>query len=164
MGRRFLQSLEQGIESLRREHVHFVDNIHFVPAEGGGVLDSFPKVPNLFNPPIGSRVHLNYVHRRAAVYPLAELALVAGLGHGTLGAETVDPLSQYLCRRRLAGASGAGKKVGMGQLAGGKGILQGFYYMFLTDKALGKTPGPVAAVQCLVGQDYPSSLPFFIIL
>ena len=91
-GGRLLQGLEKGVEGLVGEHVHFIDDVHFVFVLGGKILDVLPELPDFVDPPVGSPVDLQDIHRNPVPNLLAEGALVARMAGGTLpGSSTPWP-------------------------------------------------------------------------
>ena len=56
MGRRFFQRLQEGVESFRRQHVHFVDDVDFLMPFGRHEFYRFPQGADIFDTAVGSRV------------------------------------------------------------------------------------------------------------
>ena len=59
---RFFECFEQGIKSLSREHVYFVDNINLALALRSRISHLFAQLPDFINPAIRSSVNLQYIH------------------------------------------------------------------------------------------------------
>ena len=82
MGRRLLQGLQQGVEGLLGEHVHFIDDIDLVLALGRQILDLLPQVPDLVDAPVGGAVDFQDVQGGAVGDLPAHLAGVVGVRGG----------------------------------------------------------------------------------
>ena len=135
VGRRLFQRLQQRVEGLPGEHVHFVDDVDLVLALAGRVLDALEQVrPDLFDPVVGSAVDLQHVDAPAFRDFPAERAGVAGGYGGT--ADAVQGLGQDAGRGRLAHAAGSGEQIGMGDLAGLYGVFKRGGDVFLADYAV----------------------------
>ena len=65
--RRFLEGLEKGVESLRRQHVHLVDDIHLIFS----YLRRYPHLvderADILNTAVRSRVKFKYIERSVVV-------------------------------------------------------------------------------------------------
>ena len=59
---RFFECFEQGIKSLSREHVYFVNNINLALALRSRIPHLFAQLPDLINPAIRSPVNLQHIH------------------------------------------------------------------------------------------------------
>ncbi len=122
VGRRLLQSLEEGVEGRVGEHVDFVDDIDLVRPLGGHVLDLLPQVPDFVDAPVGGAVDFQHVQGGAVGDLPADLAGVVGVGRGALLA--VEGLGQDAGHRGLADAPGAAEQKSVGHPAGAQGVLQ----------------------------------------
>src|SRR2546426_5976864 len=60
-GGRLFERLEQGVERLLREHVDFIDDIHFVAALGGGVADRLAQIADFIHPAVRGPVDLENI-------------------------------------------------------------------------------------------------------
>ncbi len=135
VGGRLFQRLQQRVEGLLGEHVHFVDDVDLVLALAGRVLDALEQVrPDLFDAVVGGAVDLQHVDAPAFRYFLAERTVVAGGYGGTVDA--VQGLGQDAGRGRLAHAAGSGEQVGMGDLACLYGVFKRGGDVFLADYAV----------------------------
>ena len=124
VGRRLFDDLQQGVEGLGAEHVHFIDDVDPVAAEGGAGLRLLPQGPGIGHGGPAGGVDLDDV--QAAVRLLgspAGIAHTAGRGGGTLGA--VEGPSQDAGRAGLARAAHAGEEVGLVDAAALLGPLEG---------------------------------------
>jgi D-mannonate dehydratase len=59
--RRLLHDLEQGVETLRGDHVRFVDDEHPVPGFGRGVERAVPQVAGIIHAAVASCVEFDDV-------------------------------------------------------------------------------------------------------
>ena len=109
---RLFQRLEKGVERLRRQHVHLVDDVDLVPSLQWRKLDLFEQVSDLVHAVVGRGVHLDYVHIGRLQKRPAGVALPA---RRTVGERmfAIDCAGENLRRRRLSGASRAGEKIGV---------------------------------------------------
>ena len=87
--------------------------------QGHGLYDDLTDV---IDAGVRGRVHLEHVQAGRAGDLAAGVAPAARLGGETLGA--IERLGQYARHRRLAHAAGAREKIGVVNLAGGKGVAQ----------------------------------------
>ena len=135
VGRRLFERLQQGVEGLLGQHVHFVDDVDLVLALAGGVLDALEQMrPDLFDPVVGRAVDLQDVDAASFRDFPAERAGVAGRHRRAFDA--VQGLGQDAGRGRLAHAAGSGEEVGMGDLARLNGVFQRGGDVFLPDHAV----------------------------
>jgi hypothetical protein len=137
--RGFFQGFQQGVESLLGQHVHFVNDINFIPPVGREITDIFPQFPDVIYPPIGGPVNLEDIQVAPLGNLLAGRAAIAGVGGRAFLA--VQGLGQDTGHRGLAHSPGPAEQVGMGHPTGFKGILEGPGYVGLADD-LFKNLGP----------------------
>ena len=143
-----LQGLEQRVLGSGGEHVDLVEQVHLGPSRRGEV-DPFEEAPHVVDLVVGGGVELLKVERAALLDRQAGLADAAGLAVvAQVGA--VERLGQHPGGGGLAAAPGAVQQVGVADLVGAHGRLQGPDHMVLT-LDLGELLGPVAAVERLVG-------------
>ena len=129
--RRFLQSLEEGIESLRRKHVDFVDDVDLVPSCRGGIIDTVPQLADIIDAPVGRGVDLDHIQKGPVLDCLAGLADPAG----TLALrKAVQSLGQQPGGGRLAGPPGPAEQVGVAGRAGSDLVFQDSDNVFLAEK------------------------------
>ncbi|MBA7565019.1 hypothetical protein ES708_06690 [subsurface metagenome] len=111
MLRRLLQGFQQGVESLRRKHVDFIDNIYAVFSGGRRIFYGLPEFPYLINAAVGSAINLKDIQIITPGDFLTNRAGVAGVGIGGVGA--VKGFCQDSGCARFADAPCAGEHVGM---------------------------------------------------
>ena len=147
MGRRLLERLEECVERLPREHVHFVDDVGFVVAPRGPDGDVLPQLAHLVDAAIAGGVDLHHVDilpgrdRRAAVADVAGLAADPAGAFKRLGIDAGGA--------RLAHAAGAGEKIGMADPARLDRPRQASGDVFLADEFI-EPLWPVAAGHHLI--------------
>ena len=91
--RRFLESFEQGVERLIREHVDFVDNVDLVFTLGRRKVDLIAQITDIIHAGVGGRVDLDEIQKTILVDSFAVVTLVVGTLR-TVWVETVDGLCQ----------------------------------------------------------------------
>jgi hypothetical protein len=101
--RRLFERLQERVERVLREHVHFVDDVDLEPALHRPVRDRLHQVAHLVDLRVRRAVDLEDVERDAVRDLLAGRALVAGIGRGPLFA--VERLREDARRRGLADAA-----------------------------------------------------------
>jgi hypothetical protein len=140
--RRLLQGLQQGVEAVVGEHVHFVDEVDLVAAAAGRVLHVLQQLAGLVH--LGARggVHLDQVHEAAGVDLGAGGADAAGLGGDALVA--VEGLGQDAGDGGLAHAAGAGEQVGVVQAVVVQGVHQGAQHVLLPHHFMEIARAPLA--------------------
>ena len=143
MGRRLLQSLQQGVEGLVGQHMYFIYNIDLVAGLAGGEVDLLSQVANLVYAPIGGGINLDQVQAAAFGEANADGASAAGLLRPIRGA--VDRLGQDAGHAGLARPPGAGEEVSVAHPAISQGVPQGARHVFLADH-LGEGLGTPSAI------------------
>ncbi len=147
MLRRFLHDLQQGVEGVPGEHMHLVDDVHPLFQHGGGIDRLLPQGAGVIDAAVGGGVQLRHIQQRTAVDAPAAVALAAGRAvHRMLA---VDGLGEDTGAGSLAGAAGAGEKVGVSHAALRHLPLERIGDMGLSHH-LGKGLGTVFAVQSLI--------------
>ena len=111
VGRRLLERLEERIERLPREHVHFVDDVGLVVAARRPDGDVLPQLPHLVDAAVAGGVDLHHVDILTGSDRQAGVADIAGLAADPTGA--FKRLGVDAGGARLAHAAGAGEKIGM---------------------------------------------------
>ena len=111
MRRRFLQRLEQRVEGVVRQHVHFVDEVDLEPTLGRCVLGVFHQLPGIVHPGARRGIHLDEIHEASVVDRGTRIAFPTGLGNDAFRA--IQGLGEYAGQRGLADAAGARKQVGV---------------------------------------------------
>ena len=120
---RLLQRLEEGVEGGGGQHVHLVDDVDLVFAYLGRDAYLLHQLADVVHGVVGCGVQLVDVVRALFIEGDAGFARVACLAVGS-GMQAVDGLGEDAGTGRLAHAARAAEEVGMGQLAGGNGILE----------------------------------------
>ena len=143
MGRRLFQSFQKGIESFLGEHVHFIDNVHFLPAHSRQGAYRLLQRTDFLNAPVGGRIDFIHIKTGTGIDLTAALALITGIH--TVGMKAVHRLRQDFGHTGLPGAPGTGKKIGMGQAVLFNGPLKGDGNMFLPHH-LRKRAGPPLSI------------------
>ena len=106
--RRLLERLQQRVERVRREHVHFVDQVDLVAAARRRVLHVVEQLARVVDLGARGRVHFEQVDEAARVDVAAGAALAAGLRRHALLA--VQRLGEDARDRGLADAARAGEQ------------------------------------------------------
>src|SRR5215218_2264787 len=61
---RLLEHLGEGVKGLGRQHVDLIDDVDLHPSGGGREVYLVPEVPDLIDPAVRRRVHLQHIDRR----------------------------------------------------------------------------------------------------
>ena len=150
MRRRLFQRLEQAVERLLRQHVHFVDDVDLVARAGGRIAHAVDDLADIVDAGARGRVHFQHVDVAAFGDGDAGLAYAAGMD-GRLGALAVRPDAVERAGDDARGgglshAAHAGQHEGMGDAARGEGVGEGTDQRFLPDQP-GEVLRPVFAGQ-----------------
>ncbi len=121
--RRLLQRLQEGIESLRRKHVHLVDDEDAVTPHLRRDVHLVCEVAYVVHAVVGGGVELDDVERGASFYVAACLALAACLAI-CRGVKAVDGLGEDTRARSLAHPARPAEQVRLRQAPRADGILQ----------------------------------------
>ena len=119
---RLLQSLEEGVESLLREHMNLIDDKQRVFANLRHNAHLLDKRTNIVHRVVRCGIQLVNIQRATLVEGTARLALVASLG--TYGVKTVYRLGKNAGTRSLTHSTGTAEEVGVRQLSTLNGVLQ----------------------------------------
>src|SRR5439155_27198238 len=132
--RRLLERLQEGVEGVLREHVHFVDDVDLEAAPDRLVRDRLHEVPHLVDLGVRGAVDLEHVEGTS----LADLAAVRALVAGLLAdpALAVERLREETRRRRLAHPPRPGEEEGVGDAARRDGGLERARHVLLADDLL----------------------------
>jgi len=122
VGRRLLEDLEQGVEGVARKLVRLVEDEHPVAIAHRQDAGDLAQFADVVDAAVRGSVHLDDVEGEAAGDLPARRALAARLRRRTVLA--VERLGEQARRRGLADAAQAGEQVGVGDLAGGEGVLE----------------------------------------
>ena len=128
--RRLLQSLEEGIERRRREHMNLIDDKDRVVALLRDDTHLLNKVTDVVNRVVRCRIELVHIERASLVERATRLTLVASLA--TLRIETVDGLCKDSCTGGLTHATRSAEHIGVRQLSTLDGVFQGRCNMTLS--------------------------------
>ncbi|EKY07669.1 hypothetical protein HMPREF9120_00948 [Neisseria sp. oral taxon 020 str. F0370] len=128
---RLFEGFEHGVKRTFGEHVHFVDDIDFVFARGGGVLGVFQYFADVVDAGVGGGVDFQKVDVASGVDVAAALAFAAGFA--VLRLFAVEAFGEDAGDGGFADAARAGEQVGVVQTAFVEGVLQGFDDVFLAD-------------------------------
>ena len=109
--RRFFERLEKRVESLRREHVHFVDDVNFVATLGRCITNVVPQLAHLLDAVIARAIDLEHVEAVARGDFLAAIADAARIDRRPVNA--VERLGQNARRGSLPDPARADKQIGM---------------------------------------------------
>ncbi|OLP62822.1 hypothetical protein BJM39_11975, partial [Salmonella enterica subsp. enterica serovar Javiana] len=147
--------LEQGVETLRGDHVGLVDDVDLETALGRAVGRALAQVTGVVDTTVAGGVDLDDVDRAgaAAGEGHARVADTARVGGRALLA--VEAARQDAGAGRLAAAAGAGEEVGVVDPAGAQRLHERLGDVLLPDH-VGEGLGPVAAVQGGAHEGNPS--------
>ena len=148
MRRGFFQGFEEGIEAVRGQHVHLVDDIDLVASLGGGIQHVVQQLAGVLDLGAGGGIDLDQIRKAALVQFAAHQALTAGLD--TLAVFAVHGLGQNAGDGGLADTASAGKQIGVMQPVEFQRVRQCADNVVLTDD-LAELAGSPLAGQCLIG-------------
>ena len=131
VGRRLFQRLEQGVERVGGEHVHFVDQVDLEAPTAWRVLHVIEKFAGIFDLGAARGVDLDQVDEAALVNLPAYRTRAAGRGRDT--GLAVEAFGYDSCNGGLAHTPGAGEQIGVVQALVVQGIDQGLEHMGLAD-------------------------------
>ena len=148
MRRRLLERLEQRIEGVRREHVHFVDQVDLVAAARRRVLHVVEQLARVIDAGARGGIDLDQIDAAAGIDLAAAGALAAGRrAHAALA---VQALGEDARDRGLAHPARTGEQKGVVHAAAGERIGERAQHMLLPGH-LGKAARPPFARQCGIG-------------
>ncbi|MNF60076.1 hypothetical protein D3C84_416810 [compost metagenome] len=131
VGRRLFEGLEQGVERVRGEHVHFVDQVDLVAAAAGRVLHVVEQLAGIFHLGAAGGVHFDQVDETALIDLPAHRTLATR--RGADASLAVQALGKNTRDGGLAHAPRAGEEIGVVQALVVQGIDQGLQHMSLAD-------------------------------
>ena len=152
--RRLFQRLQQRVERLLRQHVHFVDDVDLVARRDRAIAHALDQLAHVVDAGAGGRVHLDHVDMAVLGDRLAIVANAAGIdGRAALavGPDAVQRAGDDAGGRGLADAADAGEHEGMRDAAGGDGVAQRAHHGFLADQR-GEIDGAVFAGEDAIGK------------
>jgi hypothetical protein len=129
---RLFQGLEERIERLLGEHVHFVDDVDLHPRPAGPNGDVLAKLTDFVDAAIAGTVNFQHVDIIPRGNRLADFALVARCGSGTVFA--VERLGKNPRRGGLANPTGTRKQIGVPNAVARNSPLQGLGHMLLANE------------------------------
>ena len=140
--RRLFEGLEQGVERVRGQHVHFVDQVDLVTPAGRRVLHVLQQLAGIFHLGAAGGVDFDQVDEAAFINLAAHRALAAG--RGADAGLAIQALGQDTRDGGLAHPAGAGKQVGMVQALAVQGVDQGLEHVGLADHLAEAARAPFA--------------------
>ena len=146
---RFLQRLQQGIESRIGNLVGFVENVNLEAVARRTVTRGFAQFANLVDAAIGGSVDFDYIHGISGANLGAGFADSARLGDRLVRRAAVQRHRQNARHGGLSDAAVTAENVAVGGAALLDGILQGAGYVFLPDD-FGEFLGTVFAGEDLI--------------
>jgi len=108
MGRRLFERLQQRVEGILRQHVHFVDDIDLVARRNRRVPHRLDDLAHIVDASVRRGVHLDDVDMPPLGDRHARLAHAARIDRGTTGAvqaDAVQRLGDQPCSRRFPDAA-----------------------------------------------------------
>ena len=138
--RRLFQRLEQRVERLRREHVHFVEDVDLVARPHRRVADRVVDLAHVVDAVMRGGVHLDHVdmpalHDRLAVHA-DDRHLDRRARYRTIGQLVVERARQDAGRGGLADAAHAGEDPGLRDAAGLERVRDGAHHGVLADQVV----------------------------
>ena len=152
VGRRLLQGLQQGVEGLRSQHMHFVDDVDLVFFLGRGEAHPVPQVADIVDAAVGRAVDLDEIKALPGLETTAGRAFAAGVA-AWQRAFTVDGPGQDAGGRSLARAAGTAEQIGVDEALAADRSRQHPGDMRLSHQ-LSEAAGPVTAVKRGVGHSF----------
>ena len=132
MRRRLFQRLQQRIEGVLRQHVHFVDDVDLVARLDRRIAHALDDLAHVVDAGIGGGVHLDHVDMARFENGRAVGRHFRHVDRGP--ARIVEGAGDEPRGRRLADAAHAGQHIGLGDAPGREGIGQGAHHRFLADQ------------------------------
>ncbi len=148
MFRRLFQGLQQRVERLLGQHVHFVDQVDLVAATRGHVLRVLDQFAHVVDAGVGRGVDFQQIDVAAGVDRQAGLAFAARIGAGA--ALAIERLGEDARDGGLADAAGAGEQECVVDATGFQRIGQRTDHVFLPDQ-FGETLGAPLAGEYEIG-------------
>ena len=134
MGRRLFESLEQGVEGLRCEHVDFVDVVDFESASAWRELDVVAKLADFIDASIARTIDFQDVEIASIGDLAADVFVRIEVEAGAACA--VECLSEDSGGGGLSDASWAYEEVGMGEPVLLDGVAQGLHDVVLSEDVI----------------------------
>jgi hypothetical protein len=152
MRRRLLQRLQQSVEGVVGQHVHFVDDVHLVARRHRAVAHALDQLAHVVDTGVGGRVLLDHIDVAVLGDGGAVLANAAGIDRGPALAVPADAIQRAGDDARgggLAHAADAREHEGVRKTPRFDGIAQGTHHRVLADQG-GEIARPVLAGQHVV--------------
>ena len=145
---RLFQCLQQRIEGLLGQHVHFVDQIHLVLAAAGHVLRVFDQLAHIVHARVGRGINLQQVDIATGINRLAGLAFTTRIRRGA--ALAIERFGENARNRGFAHPARTGEQECVVNTAGFQRVGQRTHHMLLPDQ-FGKTLGTPLAGKHEIG-------------
>ena len=142
MAGRFFQRFQQRVEGAFTEHMDFVDDVDLEAAAGRAIAGVVHDLADVVDAGIAGGVDFDHVEIIAAGDGQAGIAFAAGRGRGGIKLLTIQGFGQDSGGAGLTGASGAAKKIGVGDPAGFDCALERLRNVLLADKFV-EIGGPI---------------------
>lgn len=114
IGRRLFEGLQEGVERLLSEHVHFVDDVDLIVAGGRGISDRLVDLADIVDPAVRGAIDFEDVERAACVDIEAGRAGVAWFAiRGEVVA--IKRFGKDAGEGGLSRSAAAAEKIGVGQ-------------------------------------------------
>ena len=155
MGRWLFQCFQKRVECGGRQHMDFVHNIYFIPAELGRIFDRITQVAHFIHTVVAGGVDFNDIQAFLVIHPKAVAAFAARVAID--GMFAVDRFGKNLGSGGFAGSAGTAEQICMGNTVMHNLIPQGFNNSLLPDNVR-EILWPPLAVQSTVWHDSDSSL------
>ena len=151
---RLFERLQEAVESLLREHVHFVDDVDLGPGGDGAVARVLDDLAHVVDAGMRSRVHLDHVdmtrlHDRLAMD--AEFGHVDARRVDLAGNAIIEGAGENARSRGFADAAHAGQDIGLMDAARGEGVGERPDHRLLADEVL-EPLGAVFARENAIGR------------
>ncbi len=130
--RRLFKRFQQGVEGFFGQHVHFIDDVHFVARFVRPEADLFTQITDLVDPSVRGRVDLDQVELAPLGYADADPAVIARTG-GRIFVQAVDRFGEDARRACLARAARTGEEVRVRQAPVAQRVSQRKGHVFLAD-------------------------------
>ena len=145
--RRLLERLQQRVEGVLRQHVHFVDDVDLVPRRDRAIAHALGQVTDIVDTGARGGVHLDDIDMAVLGDGPAMNAFAAGRYRrrtGPVGADAIERAGDDPCRRGFADPAHTRQDESLRDAALGDRVRQGADHRLLPDH-LGKGLRPVFA-------------------
>ena len=131
VGWRLFEGFQQGVERVRRQHVHFVDQVDLEAPAAWGVLHVVEQLTGVFDLGAAGGIDFDQVDKTTFIDLLADRAHTAG--RGADAGFAVQALGDDPRNGGLAHPTGTGKQIGVVQPLAVERVDQGLEHMGLAD-------------------------------